>query len=71
MNSNCSRLPVIRLTRSGTEDVKVLAILAPTSADKIDYQPALHHSSYLRMVVKQGKVNFYFSKDGKSFKEGR
>jgi len=29
----------------------------------------LHHSSYLRMVVKQGKVNFYFSKDGKSFKK--
>ena len=55
--------------KKGTEDVKVLATLAPTSADKIDYQPALHHSSYLRMVVKQGKVNFYFSKDGKSFKK--
>nr|WP_287887568.1 glycoside hydrolase 43 family protein [Prevotella sp.] len=55
--------------KKGTEDVKVLATFAPTSADKIDYQPALHHSSYLRMVVKQGKVNFYFSKDGKSFKK--
>lgn len=55
--------------KKGTEDVKVLATFAPTSADKIDYQPALHLSSYLRMVVKQGKVNFYFSKDGMSFKK--
>ena len=53
--------------RKGEEEVKVLATLKPTSVDKIDYQPAIHEAVYMRMVVKAGKVQFFFSKDGKKY----
>ena len=55
--------------KKGTEEVKVLATLKPSSADKIDYQPALHESVYMRMIVKAGKMKFAYSKDGKSYKQ--
>ena len=53
--------------KRGEEEVKVLATLKPTSVDKIDYQPAIHESVYMRMVVKAGKMQFFFSKDGKKY----
>lgn len=53
--------------KKGEEEVKVLATLKPTSVDKIDYQPAIHESVYMRMVVKAGKMQFFFSKDGKKY----
>ncbi len=49
------------------EEVKVLETLKATSADKVDYQPALHEALYMRMVVNEGKMQFYYSKDGKKF----
>ena len=49
------------------EEVKVLETLKATSADKIDYQPAIHEALYMRMVVNGGKMQFYYSKDGKKF----
>lgn len=55
--------------KKAMEEVKVLATLKPTSVDKIDYQPAIHESIYMRMVVKAGKMQFFFSKDGKSYKQ--
>lgn len=55
--------------KKGEEEVKVLAILKPTSVDKIDYQPAIHESVYMRMVVKAGKMQFFFSKDGKKYEQ--
>ena len=55
--------------KNGAEEVKVLQTLKPTSADKIDYQPAIHEAVYMRMVVKAGKMQFYFSKDGKSYQK--
>ncbi len=51
------------------EEIKVIETLKPTSADKIDYQPAIHEEVYMRMVVKDSKLQYYFSKDGKSFKK--
>ena len=54
---------------SSKEEVKVLDTLKPTSADKIDYQPAIHEAVYMRMVVKDSKMQYYFSKDGKSYKK--
>ena len=55
--------------KNGQEETKVLATFKPTSADKIDYQPALHESIYMRMTVNSGKVKFAYSKDGKSYKQ--
>lgn len=49
------------------EDVKVLATLKPTAVDKIDYQPAIHEDIYLRMVVRDGKCRFAYSKNGKKY----
>ena len=55
--------------KKGEEEVKVLATLKPTSVDKIDYQPAIHESVYMRMVVKAGKMQFFISKDGKKYEQ--
>lgn len=55
--------------RGQAETVKVLATLKPTYKDKIDYQPAIHEDIYLRMKVADGKCHFYYSMNGKSFKE--
>ena len=62
------------------EDIKVLATINPTSADKIDYQPALHCEMYMRLNVEyiggktksgdnkhEARVTFAYSKDGKKF----
>ena len=57
----------LKADKRGEEEVKVLATLKPTSVDKIDYQPAIHESVYMRMVVKAGKMQFFFSKDGKKY----
>lgn len=55
--------------KKGEEEVKVLATLKPTSVDKIDYQPAIHEFVYMRMVVKAGNMQFFFSKDGKKYEQ--
>lgn len=49
------------------ETATVIATLKPTSADKIDYQPALHEEIYLQMQVDNGKCSFAYSTDGKKF----
>lgn len=59
----------LKADKRGEEEVKVLATLKPTSVDKIDYQPAIHESVYMRMVVKAGKMQFFFSKDGKKYEQ--
>ena len=51
------------------ETVKVLDTLKPSLVDEIDYQPAIHEQAYMRMVVRQGKMQFYFSQNGKSYKK--
>lgn len=53
--------------KEGVEKIKVLATLKPTSADKIDYQPAIHEDIYMRMLVSDGKMKFAFSTDGKKY----
>ena len=62
------------------EDVKVIKTFSPSAADKVDYQPALHRSMYLRLNVKyiggknsdgtnkhEAHVQFAYSEDGKKF----
>ena len=49
------------------ESVNVIATLAPTEVDKIDYQPAIHEDIYLRMTVDNGKCAFSYSLNGKKY----
>ena len=66
--------------KGGAEDVKVLKTFKPSSADKVDYQPALHRQMYMRLSVKyiggknsdgtnkhEAQVHFSYSEDGKRF----
>ena len=66
--------------KGGAEDIKVLKTFKPSSADKVDYQPALHRQMYLRLSVKyiggknsdgtnkhEAHVQFAYSEDGKRF----
>ena len=66
--------------KGGAEDVKVLKTFKPSSADKVDYQPALHRQMYMRLSVKyiggknsdgtnkhEAHVQFAYSEDGKRF----
>ena len=66
--------------KGGAEDIKVLKTFKPSSADKVDYQPALHRQMYLRLSVKyiggknsdgtnkhEAHVQFAYSEDGKKF----
>ena len=66
--------------KGGAEDVKVLKTFKPSSADKVDYQPALHRQMYMRLNVKyiggknsdgtnkhEAQVQFSYSEDGKRF----
>ena len=48
---------------------ELVATLKPTESDKIDYQPAIHETIYLRMVVDNGKCRFSYSLNGKTYKE--
>lgn len=54
--------------KNGAEESKVLAILDKTGEDEDHYQFAIYEQIYLQMHVKEGKVTFAYSMDGKEFK---
>ena len=45
----------------------VIATLKPTAEDKIDYKPGIHEDIYLRLKVKDSKLHFSYSLNGKKF----
>jgi beta-xylosidase len=45
----------------------VIARLKPTAVDKTDYRPGIHEDIYLRLSVKDSKVRFFWSQDGKRY----
>ena len=45
----------------------VIATLKPTAIDHTDYKPGIHEDIYLRLSVKDSKVRFTWSKDGKRY----
>lgn len=60
------------------ENIKVIATFKPSSADKVNYQPALHRQMYLQLKVQyiggktkegtnkhEAHVTFAYSEDGK------
>ena len=49
------------------ETVEQIATLRPTAKDKIDYKPGIHIDIYMRMVVKDGNCQFFYSTDGKKY----
>ena len=51
------------------QEEKLIATLKPTAVDKIDYKPGIHEDIYLRMKVKNSKVKFAWSENGKKFKD--
>ena len=65
---------LIQMTCKGADKGKpqtenVIATLKPTAVDKIDYKPGIHKDIYLRMKVKDSKMAFAWSQDGKKFKD--
>ena len=48
---------------------ELIATLKPTAEDKIDYKPGIHEDIYLRLKVKDSKVAFFWSANGKVFRE--
>lgn len=48
---------------------ELIATLKPTAEDKIDYKPGIHEDIYLRLKVKDSKMQFSWSIDGKKFKD--
>jgi beta-xylosidase len=51
------------------QEEKLIATLKPTAVDKIDYKPGIHEDIYLRLSVKDSKVKFAWSENGKKFKD--
>lgn len=63
------RLTCVAADKGKAEKEDVITTLQPTERDKVDYQPAIHEDIYLRMVVSNSQCRFFYSLNGKSFKE--
>ena len=46
---------------------QLIATLKPTAEDQIDYKPGIHEDIFLRLSVKNSKVCFSYSMNGKKF----
>jgi len=55
--------------RGKPQQEELVATLKPTAADKIDYKPGIHEDIYMRFKVKDSKVKFSWSQNGKKFKD--
>jgi len=55
--------------RGTAQGEELIATLKPTAEDKIDYKPGIHEDIYLQLHVKDSKVRFSYSQDGKKFKD--
>lgn len=63
------RLTCVAADKGKAQKEEVIMTLQPTYKDKVDYQPAIHEDIYLRMVVSNSQCRFFYSMNGKSFKE--
>ena len=54
--------------RGTAQTEELIATLKPTAEDKTDYKPGIHEDIYMRMQVKDSKVQFSYSENGKKFK---
>ena len=53
--------------RGKPQQETLVATLKPTAEDKIDYKPGIHEDIYLRLMVKDSKVRFAWSQNGKKY----
>ncbi len=53
--------------RGKPQKEELVATLKPTAVDKIDYKPGIHEDIFLRLKVKDSKVNFSYSQNGKKY----
>ena len=51
----------------GMEEATTIATLKPTSQDTIPFSPAIYLDIYMQMKVKEGKCQFAYSLNGRSF----
>jgi beta-xylosidase len=63
---------LIQLTCKGADKgnpqtEQLITMLKPTAVDQIDYKPGIHEDIYLRLKVKDSKMTFAWSQDGKRF----
>jgi beta-xylosidase len=58
----------LKADKGKAETITPIMNFKPTDKDEIDYKPAIYADIYLRMVVKDGKLNFFYSMNGKTFK---
>lgn len=62
------QLTCLQADKGKAETATVLAEFRPTSADEIDYDPALYIDIHLRLTVREGaRLAFSYSLDGKHF----
>ena len=55
--------------KSRPQQEELIATLKPTAEDKTDYKPGIHEDIFLRLKVKDSKVQFFWSADGKTYRE--
>ena len=55
--------------RGNPQKEELVATLKPTAVDKIDYKPGLHEDIYMRLKVKDSKVKFSWSQNGKKYQD--
>ena len=63
------QMTCIGADKGNPQTEEILATLKPTAVDKTDYKPGIHEDIYLRLKVKDAKVRFSWSKDGKKYSD--
>jgi beta-xylosidase len=63
------QMTCIGADKGNSQTEEILVTLKPTAVDKTDYKPGIHEDIYLRLKVKNAKVKFSWSKDGKKFSD--
>lgn len=48
---------------------QIIATLKPTAEDQTDYKPGIHEDIYLRLKVKDSRMTFAWSQDGKKYQD--
>jgi beta-xylosidase len=61
------QMTCIAADKSKPQTEEILATLKPTAIDKIDYKTGIHEDIYLRLKVKESKVQFAWSQNGKKY----
>ena len=53
--------------KGSPQEERLITTLEPTAKDEIDYKPGIHEDIFLRLTVRDGKLHFAYSTNGKKF----